>query len=48
MVFYLWRQAFQLQNAGYASAIAIALLVVTLAFSFVNVRILERREAREA
>jgi ABC-type sugar transport system permease subunit len=48
MVFYLWKQAFQLQNAGYASAIAIALLVVTLAFSIVNVRILERREAREA
>jgi putative chitobiose transport system permease protein len=48
MVFYLWKQAFQLQNAGYASAIAIALLLVTLAFSIVNVRILERREAREA
>jgi putative chitobiose transport system permease protein len=42
MVFYLWRQAFQLQNAGYASAIAIALLALTLVFSVVNVRILER------
>jgi putative chitobiose transport system permease protein len=45
MVFYLWRQAFQLQHAGYASAIAIVLLLITLAFSVVNVRILERREA---
>lgn len=43
MVFYLWKQAFQLSNAGYASALAIVLLVVTLAFSVVNVRLLERR-----
>jgi putative chitobiose transport system permease protein len=43
VVFYLWRQAFVLSNAGYASAIAIALLVVTLAFSIVYVRTLERR-----
>jgi len=43
VVFYLWRQAFQLSNAGYASAIAIALLLVTLAFSVVYVRILESR-----
>ena len=43
MVFYLWKQAFTLSNAGYASAIAMVLLVVTLAFSIVNVRILERR-----
>ena len=42
MVFYLWQQAFQRSNAGYASAIAIALLLVTLAFSIVNVRLLER------
>jgi putative chitobiose transport system permease protein len=48
MVFYLWKQAFELQHAGYASAIAIALLVVTLAFSIVNVRILERRQEGEA
>jgi putative chitobiose transport system permease protein len=48
MVFYLWKQAFELQHAGYASAIAIALLVVTLAFSVVNVRILERRQEGEA
>jgi putative chitobiose transport system permease protein len=42
MVFYLWRQAFQLNHAGYAAAVAIVLLAITLAFSFVNVRLLER------
>jgi putative chitobiose transport system permease protein len=42
VVFYLWRQAFQLNHAGYASAIAIVLLVLTLAFSVVNIRLLER------
>jgi putative chitobiose transport system permease protein len=42
MVFYLWQQAFERSNAGYASAIAIVLLVVTLGFSVVNVRLLER------
>lgn len=42
MVFYLWRQAFQLHHAGYAAAIAIVLLAITLVFSFVNVRLLER------
>jgi putative chitobiose transport system permease protein len=44
MVFYLWKQAFTLQHAGYAAAIAIVLLAITLAFSFVNVRLLERQE----
>ncbi len=44
MVFYLWREAFQLSHAGYASAIAIVLLVVTLSFSIVNVRLLDRGE----
>ncbi len=48
MVFYLWKEAFVLSHAGYASAIAIALLAVTLAFSIVNVRILERRQEGEA
>jgi putative chitobiose transport system permease protein len=48
MVFYLWQQAFQQSNAGYASAIAIVLLVVTLAFSIVNVRVLERGDPEEA
>lgn len=42
MVFYLWRQAFRLQHAGMASAIALVLLVITLAFSVVNIRYLER------
>jgi putative chitobiose transport system permease protein len=42
MVLYLWRQAFRLQHAGLASAIAIILLVITLAFSIVNIRFLER------
>jgi putative chitobiose transport system permease protein len=45
MVFYLWKQAFVLQHAGYAAAIAIVLLVLTLAFSIVNVRLLERQES---
>jgi putative chitobiose transport system permease protein len=45
MVFYLWEQAFTRSNAGYASAIAIVLLVVTLGFSIVNVRALERGDA---
>jgi putative chitobiose transport system permease protein len=44
MVFYLWRQAFQLHHAGYAAAIAIVLLAITLVFSLVNVRLLERGE----
>jgi putative chitobiose transport system permease protein len=45
IVFYLWKQAFVLSHAGYASAIAIALLVITLSFSIVLVRALERGEA---
>ncbi len=44
LVFYLWRQAFRLQHAGYASAIAIVLLVITLGFSIINIRLLERSE----
>ena len=42
MVFYLWRQAFRLNHAGMASAIAMVLLVITLAFSIMNIRFLER------
>ena len=42
IVFYLWKQAFVLGHAGYASAVAMALLAITLAFSIVNVRFLER------
>ena len=45
MVFYLWQQAFERSNAGYASAIAVVLLLVTLGFSIVNVRLLERGES---
>lgn len=44
MVFYLWKQAFKLQNVGYASAIAMVLLLITLSFSIFNVRLLESRE----
>jgi putative chitobiose transport system permease protein len=43
IVFFLWEQAFRLTHAGYASAIAIVLLLITLAFSIVNVRLLDRR-----
>jgi putative chitobiose transport system permease protein len=42
VVFYLWKQAFKLQHAGMASAIAMVLLVITLVFSIFNIRILER------
>jgi putative chitobiose transport system permease protein len=45
MVFYLWKQAFVLQHAGYAAAIAIVLLAITLVFSIVNFRLLERQDA---
>ncbi len=48
IVFYLWKQAFELQHAGYASAIAIVLLVITLGFSIFNVRLLDRRAGSEA
>ena len=43
VVFFLWEQAFRLTHAGYASAIAIVLLLITLIFSIVNVRLLDRR-----
>jgi putative chitobiose transport system permease protein len=42
MVFYLWRKAFRLNQAGMASAIAMVLLVITLAFSIINMKFLER------
>jgi putative chitobiose transport system permease protein len=48
MVFYLWRQAFRLQHAGLASAIAMVLLVITLLFSILNIRILERGTEAQA
>ncbi len=48
VVFYLWRKAFRLQEAGMASAVAIVLLIITLVFSMINIRLLERgtEEAR--
>jgi putative chitobiose transport system permease protein len=42
MVFYLWRQAFRLSHAGYASAIALVLLIITLVFSVMNIRLQEQ------
>ena len=42
MVFYLWRKAFRLNQYGMASAIAMVFLVITLAFSIINTRLLER------
>ncbi|HEY6057791.1 MAG TPA: sugar ABC transporter permease, partial [Candidatus Limnocylindrales bacterium] len=45
VVFLLWREAFRNSHAGYASAIAIVLLAITLVFSVVNVRLLERGTA---
>ena len=48
MVFYLWRQAFRLNHAGMASAIAMVLLVITLAFSIMNIRIFERGTEAES
>ncbi|HET7090410.1 MAG TPA: sugar ABC transporter permease [Anaerolineae bacterium] len=42
MVFYLWRQTFRLSNAGLGSAIAVVFLVISLAFSIANMRIVER------
>jgi putative chitobiose transport system permease protein len=48
VVLYLWRQAFRLQHAGKASAIAIVLLVISLAFSIMNIRLLERGTEAEA
>jgi len=42
IVFYLWREAFRLEHAGYGSAVAMVLLVITLIFSIVNIRLLER------
>ena len=48
MVFYLWREAFKLHHAGTASAVAMVLLIITLAFSVMNIRGLERGTEAEA
>jgi len=42
VVYYLWQQAFRLSHAGKASAIAMVLLLITLIFSIMNIRLLER------
>jgi ABC-type sugar transport system permease subunit len=42
MVFFLWREGFRLSHAGYASAVAIVLLMITLAFSMGYIRLLDR------
>jgi putative chitobiose transport system permease protein len=47
VVFYLWQQAFRLSHAGRASAIAIVLLVITLSFSIINIRLLENNSETE-
>jgi len=47
MVFYLWRKAFRLNQAGMASAIAMILLAITLIFSILNMRLLERGTEQE-
>lgn len=47
MVFLLWREAFRLQHAGRAAAVAMVLLVITLAFSIFNLRLLERGSEAE-
>lgn len=47
MVFYLWRKAFRLNQAGMASAIAMVLLAITLLFSIINLRLLERSTEQE-
>lgn len=48
LVFYLWQQAFRLNHAGMASAIAIVLLIITLGFSIMNLRLLERGTEADA
>jgi len=47
VVYYLWQQAFRLSHAGKASAIAMALLLITLVFSIMNIRLLERSTEAE-
>jgi len=47
IVFYLWRKAFRLDQAGMASAIAMVLLAITLVFSILNMRLLERGTEQE-
>jgi putative chitobiose transport system permease protein len=46
LVYYLWRVGFRLHHAGQASAIALVLLALMLAFSIMNIRMLERGTER--
>ena len=48
MVFYIWRQAFKLHHAGMASAVSMVLLVITLVFSIINIRALDRGTEEQA
>lgn len=43
-IFYLYRQAFNFLNIGYAAAIAVVFTVFTMIFSLINLRFLERRD----
>jgi putative chitobiose transport system permease protein len=47
MVFYLWQKAFRQEHAGMASAIAIVLVVISLAFSIINIRLNESSSEAE-
>ena len=42
LMFYLYRQGFRFNDYGYACAIAVVFSLITLAFSIVNLRFLER------
>jgi putative chitobiose transport system permease protein len=42
-MFYLYRQAFEFNNIGYASAIAVVFTLITMVFSMINLRFLEGR-----
>ena len=41
-IFYLYRQAFDFLNIGYAAAIAVVFTIITMIFSVINLRFLER------
>jgi putative chitobiose transport system permease protein len=43
-IFYLYRQAFDFLNIGYAAAIAVVFTIITMVLSVVNLRFLERRD----
>ncbi|MNY57796.1 sn-glycerol-3-phosphate transport system permease protein UgpA [compost metagenome] len=44
MVYYLYQQAFESLNMGYASAIGMVLFAMTLALSLLNKRYLEQNQ----